>query len=193
MPSDRREAELPSPSERMAVRTVAPPHPAALPVEVLLEQCELRTQRRSGPGGQHRNKTSSGVFLVHQPTGIVAEATERRSQAENRQIALDRLRLRLAIEIRTPSPLDGDVDLSEQASREHLRSARLRISVRNPDKPAALAWVLNDLHAAGGQPSLVAPRWNTSTSGLVRFIKTHPPAFALLNAIRQHHGRGPLR
>jgi hypothetical protein len=177
----------------MAVRTVAPPHPSSLPADVLLEQCELRTQRRSGPGGQHRNKTSSGVFLLHRPTEIVAEATERRSQAENRQIALDRLRLRLAIEIRTPSPLDGDVDLTEQALRERLQPGRLRIGMQNRDKPAALALVLNDLHAAGGQPSLVAPRWNASTSALVRFIKGHPPAFALLNAIRQHHGRGPLR
>ena len=101
----------------MPVETQAAPHPATLPVESLLDQCELRTQRRSGPGGQHRNKTSSGAFLLHRPTGIVAEATERRSQAENRDVALARLRLRLAVEIRSPSILDRAVNGDESAPR----------------------------------------------------------------------------
>ena len=81
---------LPALSERMSVVSVDAPHPATLTTEDLLAQCKLRTQRRSGPGGQHRNKTSSGVFLLHQPTDLVGEATERRSQADNRAIALRR-------------------------------------------------------------------------------------------------------
>ena len=107
---DGRAPKLPSPVERMPVEMQSAPHPATLASENLLEQCELRTQRRSGPGGQHRNKTSSGAFLLHRPTGIVAEATERRSQAENRDVAFARLRLRLAVEIRSPSVLDGAID-----------------------------------------------------------------------------------
>ncbi len=101
-------ARIPEFSQRMPVIQVDSPHPAVTPVDELLSQCGLRTQRRSGPGGQHRNKTSSGVFLQHQPTGIVAEATERRSQADNRLVALTRLRFRLAVELRTRSPLDDD-------------------------------------------------------------------------------------
>ncbi len=177
----------------MPVETQAAPHPATLPVASLLDQCELRTQRRSGPGGQHRNKTSSGAFLLHRPTGIVAEATERRSQAENRDVALARLRLRLAVEIRSPSILDGAVNGDEQTLREQFCGSGLRIGINNPAKPAVLALVLNDLHASGGQPSAVAPQWRTTTSAVIRFVKTHPPAFALLNAIRRHHGRGPLK
>ena len=49
----------------------------------------------SGPGGQHRNKTESGVRLVHRPTSVTVTATERRSQHENRSHALARLRERL--------------------------------------------------------------------------------------------------
>ena len=184
---------LPSAAERMTVQQSAAPHPATLEPEMLLEQCELRTQRRSGPGGQHRNKTSSGAFLLHEPSGIVAEATERRSQAQNREVALTRLRLKLATELRTPSVLDGPVDAEEQALREQYRGGDLRVSVNNPAKPAVLAVLLNDLHAAGGQPSFVAPQWRTTTSAVVRFVKTHSPAFTLLNAIRGHHGRGPLK
>ena len=185
--------KLPPPAERMPVEMLTAPHPATLSVEDLLAQCELRTQRRSGPGGQHRNKTSSGAFLLHRPTGIVAEATERRSQAENRDVALSRLRLKLAVEIRSPSLLDGTVDSEAQGLREKFRGSSLRIGANNSAKPAVLALGLNDLHASGGQPSAVAPHWHTTTSAVVRFVKTHPPAFAMLNTIRSHHGRRPLK
>lgn len=185
--------DLPSLPERMPVAMQGAPHPATMPNEILLRDCELRTQRRSGPGGQHRNKTSTAAFLLHRPTGIVAEATERRSQAENREVALQRLRLRLAVEVRSPSVLDPGIDDDEGALRRRLSERGLRIARDNPVRPAALALLLNDLHACGGQPSVVAPVWRTTTSAVVRFIKTHPPAFTVLNRIRSHHGRGPLK
>lgn len=184
---------LPTPSERMDVKWVVAPHPAVLDSDRLLAQCGLRTQRRSGPGGQHRNKTSSGVFLQHEPTGIVGEATERRSQADNRAVALGRLRHRLAVEVRTTSALDGAAIGDETALRDRYRGTALRIADRNDAKAGVLALVLNDLHACGGQPSAVAPIWRTSTSSIVRFVKSHPPAFAWLNAVRDHHGRRPLK
>lgn len=176
----------------MSVTLMDPPHPATLAVDRLSDQCQLRTQRRSGPGGQHRNKTSSGVFLLHQPTAVVSEATERRSQAANRAVAISRLRLKLAVDVRTPSLLDGKVDVSESEIRAAF-GGQLRISGRNEALPAVLALLLNDLHAAGGQPSVVAQQWRTSTSGLVRLIKSHPPALALVNTIRAFHSRGPLK
>jgi hypothetical protein len=177
----------------MSLVFVDPPHPATQTPEELLAECGLRTQRRSGPGGQHRNKTSSGVFLHHEPTGIVAEATERRSQADNRAVALQRLRFRLAVEVRTPSVLDGPVSWEETQLREDFCGKPLKINDSNEAKPAILTLVLNDLHASGGQPSAVAPHWETTTSSIVRLVKSHPAAFALLNAIRSHHGRSGLK
>ena len=58
-------------------------HPASLPYDELIRECEVRRQRRSGPGGQHRNKVETGIFIEHKPSGIRAEATEQRSQAKN--------------------------------------------------------------------------------------------------------------
>ncbi|MBK9516710.1 MAG: peptide chain release factor-like protein [Anaeromyxobacter sp.] len=68
----------------------------ALPEEALLAECDEAFFIASGPGGQHRNKTESGVRLVHRPSGVTVTATERRSQAQNRGEALKRLRERLA-------------------------------------------------------------------------------------------------
>lgn len=47
--------------------------------------------RASGPGGQHRNRRETGVRITHRPTGIVVQATERRSQVDNRRVAVERL------------------------------------------------------------------------------------------------------
>jgi protein subunit release factor B len=51
--------------------------------------------KSSGPGGQKKNKTESAVRLQHLPTGIIVTATESRSQAVNKRVALIRLRERL--------------------------------------------------------------------------------------------------
>lgn len=188
-------ATLPDEADRMTCQMIDPPHPSVLAVDRLLEQCDLRTQRRSGPGGQHRNKTSSGAFLHHRPTGLVGEATERRSQAQNRDVALQRLRYLIAVHVRTPSPLDPQHEVEcelETQIRKRFRGHTLRMNESNPDKPAVLALVLNDLWVAGGQPSLVGACWSVSTSKLVSLIRSHAPALAWVNQLRQHHSKLPL-
>lgn len=63
--------------------------------EALERDCEITFYTAGGPGGQHRNKTQSAVRIVHLPTGITVTATERRSQFQNKQVALERLQERL--------------------------------------------------------------------------------------------------
>ena len=188
-------AIIPESASRMPCRVSLAPHDAAIDCDLLLTQCDLRTQRRSGPGGQHRNKTSSGVFLTHRPSGLVGEATERRSQAQNREIALMRLRYVLALEIRTPSPLDSlrwQSNQIEDGLRRQYDRHSLRLSESNVDKPAVLALVLNDLWVTGGQPSLVAQQWAASTSKIVSLLRSYPPALTWVNGVRSHHERLPL-
>lgn len=64
----------------------------ALDDEALLKACDVEYFIASGPGGQHRNTTASGVRLTHPPTELSVTATERRSQVQNKGVALERLR-----------------------------------------------------------------------------------------------------
>ena len=72
-------------------------HPACCNLDLLLKNCQIEQVRRSGPGGQHRNKVETGVVIKHIPTNITGEASERRQQGRNRSMALFRLRVNLAL------------------------------------------------------------------------------------------------
>jgi protein subunit release factor B len=76
----------------------------ALGDEALAAECREEFIVASGPGGQHRNKSATGVRLVHLPTGATVTATERRSQAQNRSAAMRRLRDRLTAMTHVPRP-----------------------------------------------------------------------------------------
>ena len=56
-----------------------------------MRQCEMQVFRTGGPGGQKQNKTSSGVRIIHHPSGAIGESREERSQRQNKKLAFERM------------------------------------------------------------------------------------------------------
>jgi protein subunit release factor B len=99
---------------------------------VLKKQVVIETYRSSGPGGQRKNKVETAVRLKHLPSGITVIATEHRSQAENRKLALERLRERLIKlnrprrrRIPTSVPLNS-IEKRVKGKKFHSKKKRLR-------------------------------------------------------------------
>ena len=74
---------------------VIPEIPDDVEVEIRPEDIEMQVYRSSGAGGQHINKTSSAVRLIHKPTGIVTSCQTQRSQLQNREYAMEMMKAKL--------------------------------------------------------------------------------------------------
>lgn len=71
------------------------PEMESVDVDIRPEDIEMQVYRSSGAGGQHINKTSSAVRLIHKPTGIVVNCQEERSQFQNREKCMQMLASKL--------------------------------------------------------------------------------------------------
>lgn len=162
-------------------------HPAILSDEALLTDCDETRTRRGGPGGQHRNKVETAVVLRHRTTGIAAEASERRSQAENRGVALRRLRLQLALRHREPASV-GPSDLWTARRGD----GRITVAVGHHDYPALVAEALDQLEAVGYRTAAAAAVLGVTSSQLVGLFRRSGPAWTALNAARVAAGLSRL-
>jgi peptide chain release factor 1 len=89
-------------------------------VEIDPADVEMQVFRSSGAGGQHVNKTSSAVRLIHKPTGTVVECQQERSQFQNREKAMRILASKLYEE--------------ERARREAAEAAERKSQVGSGDR-----------------------------------------------------------
>jgi hypothetical protein len=183
-------------------------HPAALTDEALLSGCDVTTGRAGGPGGQHRNKVETAVRITHRDTGLVGQASERRSQAENKRVAVRRLRWRLAVAVRTPLPAgDGDGDGASDDDRQTpgvptpsprwrdrvTAAGAIRLNAEHRDAPAMLAEAMDWLADSGGDVGRAARRLGVTTSQLVKLLAIEPEALESVNRRRAARGERPLR
>ncbi|MBI1913813.1 MAG: peptide chain release factor-like protein, partial [Planctomycetes bacterium] len=144
----------------------------------LLAQCEVDTYRASGPGGQKRNKTSSAVRLRHPPSGLIVIAEESRSQHENRERALRRLRRALFLKLRdevtleqlTPEQLGRHDDYRDARGPD----GRLALGHKDPRFWPAVGVVLDVLHALGARVREAAEALGVSTANLIDFLSSDP-------------------
>jgi len=168
-------------------------HPATIDPQRLLKDCQVRRQRRSGPGGQHRNKVETAIVIEHLPSGIRGEAAERRSQQDNHRVALHRLRLRLALELRGEIPAGGDGHQPSPLWHRRIVAGGVDVSVRHEDFPALLAEALDLLSAGGFDIKRAAQCLGITSSQLVKLLKVEPKALALVNDDRKRLGLRALR
>jgi hypothetical protein len=164
-------------------------HPACRPVDELLKDCEIRRSRASGPGGQHRNTVETAIEITHRPTGVVVSASERRSQEQNRQVAVQRLRLALAVQHRTTG-----ADIVEPSALWISRcvASRIQCNDRHQDFASLMAEALNAVHAKAYDVRKSAAALGCSSSQLIRFLARTPEALNVVNRERQARALGKL-
>jgi hypothetical protein len=164
-------------------------HPLLLTAVELERECEITRTRRSGPGGQHRNKVETAVVITHRPTGVQAQASERRSQAENLAVAWQRLRVALAIEVRAPWSAEREVSL---LWKSRVQGGKLRVSSEHADFGPLLAEALDRLAASDWEVATAAELLAISSSQLVKLLAQAPTALEQLNRLRRERGLHPL-
>lgn len=157
----------------------------------LLAECTVETYRASGPGGQHRNKRDSAVRLTHRPTGVVVTAAERRSQHENRRVAVRRLRKAIAVRVRAPA--DATAPAAGALAGTLADPRWPRVGQKSETYLVAAAQVLDRLEAAEGKVSDAASALGVSTASLGKFLSLDADLWQEANRLRRRFGHKPLR
>lgn len=171
----------------------------AMTDEQLMGQCEMDTFKSSGPGGQHRNKRESAVRIKHLPTGIIAQASEDRSQHKNRAAAVSRLRTLLALKIRNPINLEEYTPPEELLqilpTKSTIRGSEIgsQIGPKNSKFAFGMQALLDLLFAVEGSVADAAKKLGLSTGALSRLILSDDSLRMAVNQLRASKGMKPLK
>lgn len=169
--------------------TSPPSHPLQLDQEQLKNACSITRTRRGGPGGQHRNKVETAIVITHDASGISAQAGEERSQHANLTTAIARLKVNLAIGVRSdPLPTAPSA-----LWKSRVKNRRIAVSRSHADYPIILTTALDALALAENDIVAAAKFLEISTSQLIKFFKIHPQVFDHVQRTRRANGLGTLK
>jgi hypothetical protein len=173
----------------------------ALSDAALLAQCESHVYKSSGPGGQHRNKVSSAVRLHHCPTGISAHGDDSRSQHENRALAVQRLRLKIACLVRRPAdmaalripPVVAECIFTPRGPARSDAPKRLQVGRKDQRYLPVAQFLLDVLGAAAGRLAEAAAALGIGSTNFVGVLQDDRHILQAAQEIRKAHGLGPLK
>jgi len=152
--------------------------------QTLLRICTLQGYQGSGPGGQHRNKTNTGVLLRLEELNLEIRCCEDRSAAINRTLAVERLRVLIALRYREMPPVTPAMPFP---------GGKGRIQASNPAYPLFIADILDRMEQNQGDPHAAAAAWGLSTSALSRILFAEKAVLESVQQMRARHGKPPLR
>lgn len=197
----RKEAEIYE--ARLAERGSRPARPQvdldylSLSDGALFAQCRMDTFRASGPGGQHRNKTDSGVRLTHIPTNLVTQAVDDRSQHKNRATAMSRLRLLIAAKVRRPVKLRGykpPLELKRLFPAEGgKKSSAEKIGINHPDYAQGVQALLDLLSAVDGFVFFAARILRVSPGAFSKILTSDKIILQSTNELLVSKGQKPFK
>ena len=140
--------------------------------EQLVRHCKLEFFKATGNGGQKRNKTSSAVRVTLEELAISAEDCSERSQHRNREIALGKLRRRIAYQVR----------------EEFVPFGRSECSLEHSEYPLYLAKLLDLLFLCGWDYRKAAEQLGKSSSSMLKNIARDAELFTYYNNMRRNAG-----
>lgn len=145
-------------------------------LDELFRHCKLKHFQGSGKGGQHRNKTNTGVWLQLPAFQLEVKSCESRSGHENKIHALNRLRLLIALEVREEIK-------PPQAYRFPGSEGKIRTS--NSGFPGFIAEVLDIAAKNNGNPKPAAELFGLSPSALNRILSQEKAVLEKLKELRK--------
>ncbi len=155
-----------------------------MPLDELLRACKVTGFQGSGPGGQFRNKTNSGVDLRLCEFNLAIKSCESRSASENKLHALHRMRLAIALSVReAPKPREA---LKFPGSMGHVQPS-------NELYPQFIADVLDIVSANGGDTREAARSFGLSPTALTKILHADKAVLAKVQGLRRIGGKPWLK
>ncbi|MCQ2124084.1 MAG: peptide chain release factor-like protein [Fibrobacter sp.] len=151
-------------------------------LDELLRACTLKGYQGSGPGGQHRNKTNTGVLLTLREFNLEIKSCEGRSALENKTHALHRMQMALALQVREEP---ANPEMRFPGSNGHIQPS-------NPQFPLFIAHVFDIMCSKGGDTKAAAAAFGISPSALVKILRQDKACAAKLQGNRQENGQKKL-